>query len=175
VQGERAYALARRGEAVTLEAVPVRIDEIEVEGYTWPDLSIRVRCGPGTYVRSLARDIGETLGTGGFCAALRRLASGPFRVEDALPLEALSDPAAVRAALRPAWHAVAELSIARLEAAEAMAFAQGREVPAPTVAETTDWIRVHGPAGFVGLGSVVRGGGRIRPRRVLYPEGEDAE
>ena len=178
VAGERAYALARRGEAVTLEAVPVRIDSIEIERYEWPELEITVRCGPGTYVRSLARDIGEGLGTGGHCAALRRLASGPFRVEDALAWSDLADPATTRAALLPAWRAVADLPAAKLDGDAQRAFAQGMEVRMPAGAGVrAGWVRVHGPRGFVGMAEATRdedGGVRLQPRRVLFPDGEDA-
>lgn len=179
VAGERAYALARRGEVVTLEAVPVRIDAIEIERYEWPELELTVRCGAGTYIRSLARDIGLGLGTGGHCAALRRLASGPFRVEDALAWDDLADPDAMRAALQPAWRAVADLPEAELDAADRRAFAQGMEIRLSSGAGVrAGWVRVHGPRGFVGMAEASQdldGGVRLQPRRVLFPDGEDAE
>jgi len=178
VEGERAYALARRGEAVTLEASLVRIDAIEIERYAWPELEITVRCGPGTYVRSLARDIGEELGTGGYCAALRRLAAGPFSVEEALAWDDLGDPAVTRAALLPAWRAVEDLPAVRLDADEQRVFAQGGEVRLPAGSDIRGgWVRVHGPHGFVGMAEASAaedGGVRLQPRRVLFPDGEDA-
>ena len=178
VDGRRAYALARAGETVTLEAVRVRIDAIEVERYEWPELDIVVRCGPGTYMRALARDLGEKLGTGAHCAALRRLVSGTFRVEDALVWSDVSDPATARAALMPSWRAVVEVPAAMLDAEGQRAFAQGKgtRVP-PGEAVFTDWVRVHGPRGFLGMGQVVdgeEGALRLQPRRVLFPDGEDA-
>jgi tRNA pseudouridine55 synthase len=177
VDGRRAYALARAGETVTLSAVTVRIDAIDIERYAWPELEIVVRCGPGTYLRALARDLGEDLGTGGHCAALRRLASGPFRVEDALPWPALSDSAAARAALSPAWRAVADRPEVRLDAEGHRAFAAGREIAAPPHgAAPPGWVRVHGPRGFLGMGELleVEGALLLRPRRVLFPAGEGA-
>ena len=87
VQGRRAYAMARRGEAVKLGPRRVRIDAIEVLAYEWPTVTIRVTCGKGTYIRSIGRDLGRALGTGGHLAALRRTAVGPYRVEDAWPIE----------------------------------------------------------------------------------------
>jgi tRNA pseudouridine55 synthase len=178
VGGRRAYALARAGETVTLEAVAVRIDSIEVERYEWPDVGIVVRCGPGTYLRALARDLGEELGTGGHCAALRRLSSGPFHVEQALVWSELSDPAIARAALMPSWRAVAALPEARIDAEGQRAFAQGRELSLP-LGQTTGagWVRVHGPGGFLGMGQLVdgeEGALRLQPRRVLFPEGEES-
>ena len=87
VQGRRAYAMARQGEAVTLGARRVRIDAIEVLGYDWPEVRLRVTCGKGTYIRSIGRDLGRALGTGGHLASLRRTAVGRYRVEDAWPIE----------------------------------------------------------------------------------------
>jgi tRNA pseudouridine55 synthase len=87
VDGKRAYALARAGELTELEPRPVTIHEITVERYTWPELTVAVRCAKGTYIRSLARDIGRALGTGGVLTALRRTRVGPHRIEAATPLD----------------------------------------------------------------------------------------
>ncbi|MCH7924642.1 MAG: tRNA pseudouridine(55) synthase TruB, partial [Planctomycetes bacterium] len=65
INGQRAYKLARRGEAVDMPTKTVRIDAVDVLEYTWPTLTLRVSCGRGTYIRSLARDIGTRLGTVG--------------------------------------------------------------------------------------------------------------
>jgi tRNA pseudouridine55 synthase len=176
VDGRRAYALARAGATVTLEAVRVEIESIAIERYVWPELEILVRCGPGTYIRALARDLGEELGTGGLCASLRRLASGPFAIEDAIDGSAVSDPMAVRAALVPSWRAVADMPALTLDADAARAFAQGRDARAAVSDLVPGWVRVHGPGGFVGLGELCGGedgAPRVRPRRVLFPEGED--
>lgn len=94
VDGERAYHMAREGRAPELKPRPVTIHSIDVLAYEWPTLRLDVACGKGTYIRSLARDIGEALGTGGTLTALRRTESGgvgdrPFRVEDATPLDDL--------------------------------------------------------------------------------------
>ena len=92
VNGQRAYAMARRGEQVELEARPIRIDEIEVISYEWPMLVIRVVCGKGTYIGSLGRDIGAEMGVGGVLTALRRTRVGRFSIDDARTLEQLPDP-----------------------------------------------------------------------------------
>ena len=78
VEGKRAYRLARKGEAVEIPTRVVRIDAIELLGYAWPEATLRVTCGRGTYIRSLARDLGVALGAGGHLAALRRTAVGPY-------------------------------------------------------------------------------------------------
>lgn len=89
VDGVRSYTLARRGEGVELKARPVTIHEISVVHYEWPTLEIDIRCGKGTYIRSLARDIGERLGTGGMLMGLVRTAVGEFTVEGAIGVDGL--------------------------------------------------------------------------------------
>lgn len=86
VGGERAYTLARRAAAVELRPVPVTIHALDLVERHGDDLHVRVTAGSGFYVRSLARDLGEALGCGGHLAALRRTASGPFAVADAIGL-----------------------------------------------------------------------------------------
>jgi len=89
VAGDRAYELARKGKDVELAAKPIHIDEIELTDFN-PDtmqMSIRVVCGKGTYIRSLARDIGAALGSGAFLTALCRTRVGDVRIEDCLTFE----------------------------------------------------------------------------------------
>ena len=84
VDGHRAYKLARKGADVELQAKPVRIDELELTAFDpkTMQMSIRVVCGKGTYIRSLARDIGYALGSGAFLTALCRTRLGDVRIED---------------------------------------------------------------------------------------------
>ena len=89
VDGHRAYKLARQGSEAELKAKPIHIDEIELTNFN-PDtmqMSIRVSCGKGTYIRSLARDIGEALGSGAFLTTLCRTRLGDVRIEDCLTLD----------------------------------------------------------------------------------------
>jgi tRNA pseudouridine55 synthase len=92
VGGKRAYELARSGEAVSLATRRVRIDAIEPGRYDWPELELTVTCGKGVYIRSLARELGQALGTGGHLASLRRTAVGPYSLEHAVPIERLEHP-----------------------------------------------------------------------------------
>ena len=89
VAGDRAYELARKGIGVELAAKPVRIDEIELTDFdpATMQMSIRVACGKGTYIRSLARDIGYALGSGAFLTALCRTRVGDVRIEDCLTFD----------------------------------------------------------------------------------------
>ncbi|HET9109408.1 MAG TPA: tRNA pseudouridine(55) synthase TruB [Ktedonobacterales bacterium] len=87
--GRPLYALARAGEEVTVEPRRVRIDALRVVAWQPPDLTLDVECGKGTYIRSLAHDLGQRLGPGAHLAALRRTRSGPFTLDQAITLEAL--------------------------------------------------------------------------------------
>lgn len=91
VGGERAYRLARDGQTPVLAARPVVVHAIDLLDYSWPNAQVRVRCGKGTYIRSLARDIGTALATGGMLTALRRTRVGPWSVDAAHPLGALAE------------------------------------------------------------------------------------
>ena len=95
VDGERAYKLRRQSDEVEqqMQAKPVRIDEIEVLAFD-PEqmqLSLRVVCGKGTYIRSLARDIGRSLGSGAFLTVLRRTRVGDIRVEDCIDFDHIKE------------------------------------------------------------------------------------
>jgi tRNA pseudouridine55 synthase len=90
-QGERAYRLARRGEAVDLPPRTVTVYELAVDEVAIPEFTMTVRCSQGTYVRTLAKDLGDALGCGAHLSALRRLAVGALRVEEALTLAALTE------------------------------------------------------------------------------------
>jgi tRNA pseudouridine55 synthase len=85
--GTRMYHLARKGFHVPAPPRHVLIDQISLLSWENPRIRIRVRCGKGTYIRSLARDIGKQLGTGGHLSQLRRTAIGPYYVDEAWPLE----------------------------------------------------------------------------------------
>ncbi len=84
VDGKHAYHLARKGKEVQLKAKPLHIYEIELLEYSMPDIKIRVHCGKGTYIRALARDIGEALGSGAYLTALRRTRIGQYRADQSM-------------------------------------------------------------------------------------------
>lgn len=87
IAGRPAYRMARKGQEVDLAPRKVRVYAIELRRYEWPNLELRIDCGRGTYIRSLARDIAAKLGTSGYLTALRRTRVGPCRIEDASTLE----------------------------------------------------------------------------------------
>jgi tRNA pseudouridine55 synthase len=96
VAGQKAYELARRGEEVDLGPRRVTIRDLRLLRYDPPDLELEIECSAGTYIRSLAHDLGEQLGSGAHLAALRRTRAGPFGVEQAVPLSRLQESFAGR-------------------------------------------------------------------------------
>lgn len=95
IDGQRAYARVRAGEDVEIPARPVTIHELTVHAVRGTDVDISVRCSSGTYIRAIARDVGESLGVGGHLTALRRTAVGPYDLAFARTLEELADDFAV--------------------------------------------------------------------------------
>jgi len=92
IDGKRAYDIARKGETPDIKSRLVEVLSIDVVSYEWPTLVLHIRCGKGTYIRSLARDIGTALGTGGTLGNLRRTEVAPFHVENAWTLDNVPDP-----------------------------------------------------------------------------------
>lgn len=92
IGGKRAYDLARAGREVVIAPRPVDVYRFEILTYDWPRACVEIECGKGTYIRSLARDLGVALGAGGMLTALRRTRVGRFGIEDSIRLENLPDP-----------------------------------------------------------------------------------
>jgi tRNA pseudouridine55 synthase len=126
VSGRRAYDLARQGQEVQLTPRHVRIHALDLLGYEYPRLELAVRCGKGTYIRSLARDLGNRLGCGALVAELRRMRVGRFDAAHTLSLEA--DKATARCSLLPLSAAVAELPRVKLGPEDVRRLRQGQAV-----------------------------------------------
>ena len=124
VRGSRSYRLFRRGERLSLPAVPVEIHRLELLEYQHPAFSFRLHCSTGTYVRSLVRDIGEVLGGCASLYSLRRTRVGSFRVS-----AALKELAAWRQVLLSPQQVLPQLRGVRLSAAAERLARQGRELP----------------------------------------------
>jgi tRNA pseudouridine55 synthase len=91
VNGKRVYELARKGKEVKLEPRPVVVSEFSITRFELPEVDFRVVCSTGTYIRSLANDLGAVLGCGGFLSALRRTRIGEFRADQAMTIEAAKE------------------------------------------------------------------------------------
>ncbi len=168
VHGKRAYDLARAGLEVTLVARPVTITRVELIGFDWPRITLEVDCGSGTYIRSIARDVGEALGCGGLIEVLTRTKIGHFTVETAIDPRGL-DVASIEAALLPSTGAVAALPQRLVTIEEATDIVQGREIvvdgPPVTI---DDEMALIGPDGnLLAIAVGVDEGRRLAPRRVL--------
>jgi tRNA pseudouridine55 synthase len=176
IGGQRAYKMARHGETVDLPARPVHISELTL---TWPGegpfVELRVTCTAGTYIRALARDMGEALGCGAHLTALRRVQSGSFRLDEALTLEQLQT--AVRdgdwaRCLLPMDRAVEHLPAVHLDHERAARLLLGQNVPAQTDANApaSDLCRVYDETGlFIAIGGYDGATTSVRPLKVFHP------
>ncbi len=179
-EGRAYYDYARAGVEIPRAAREVVVESLALVDWSPPDAVIDVRCGKGTYVRVLAEDLGDALGSCAHLAALRRTASGPFSLDRAVTLEALEALTlpARDALLLPVDAPVADLPRCDVDAAAAAALLQGRAVPVPRtplrvgtaapplpLAADAPRVRGYGPDGFLGLLAVADGW--VRPVRLV--------
>lgn len=161
--GQPLHKRARRGETVEAPVRDVTIYALSVIAYEPPDLELRIVCSSGTYIRSLAHDLGQTLGCGGHIAALRRTAVGEFTVQDAVPLDALAPESWMRY-LQPSDVAVAHLPAIQLEADAAAEMRYGRPVAVESGEPDGALLRVYNESGHM-LGVAETDGGLLRVRK----------
>jgi tRNA pseudouridine55 synthase len=172
IDGERAYDLARAGETVELEARPVSIDSLALVDCPDRDTAVlEAQCGKGTYVRSLARDMGRALGCLGHVIALRRTRVGPFEEAHAVTMDELTAAADIgestlQGVLRPVETALADLALLRVSREETVrllrgqpVLVRGHDLPPPGPAYAT--CKGH----LVALGLIEKG--QLRPTRVF--------
>jgi tRNA pseudouridine55 synthase len=189
VQGKPAYARSRAGEAVAIAARQVRIDDFDLVEIPDPDhATFTVRCGKGTYIRSLGRDLARALGTVGHVTALRRLAVGRFTESTAIPLEKLESLGHSRAALaylRAVETALDDIPALAVTEEDSLRLRQGQSIAIPRTAKSP----VDRDAAPFVTGQVVAAtalgrlvaltrveGDRLRPLRVLNLEpGHEAQ
>jgi tRNA pseudouridine55 synthase len=168
-EGKRLYELAREGVEVERAPREVEIHALEVLGISGENLTISVKCSKGTYIRTLAEDIGKRLGCGAYLTALRRTGVSGFRIDEAVTLEQLeADGERARERLLPPEVLVRGLPERQLDVAQAAAIAHGQPIDAP------------GPAGevalfapghvFVGVG-MASDRGRVTALRLLATGG----
>jgi tRNA pseudouridine55 synthase len=170
IGGRRAYDRARAGEPVDLAPRPVTIHRIDVCEYDWPRLELEVECGGGTYIRAIARDLGDLLGCGGLVASLLRTAIGPFTLETAIDPMTLG-PESVPGLLRPALEAVASLRRVELSQAHLADIAQGRTIPLPERIPAGE-VALIGPDGaLAAIAYAEPVAGRVAPLRVIARTG----
>lgn len=165
-KGRRLHELARAGIEVERNPRRVTIHRLDLLDFQSPRLTLRVGCSKGTYIRSLAMDIGEKLGCGAHLAALRRESSGPFSLARAVSLEALQEMQAdqARQLLLPPDAALPETPRVELNAAAAIDIGHGKAVP--TDRQAVELVRIYSQGGFLGLGQI-DSRGVLRVRRLF--------
>lgn len=176
VGGRKLYELARAGEQVEVPTRTVSVHAIEILSYEPPDLVLAIQCGKGTYIRSIARDLGTALGTEAYCHGLRRTNSGGFCLADAWTLDELAERN-----IRDEWPSIAlhpdaalsSLPVVVLGEHERTAWYHGRSVQLARFAGADSAIaRVYGDDGrFAGIGNWVDDEW-LRPTLVLPPESD---
>lgn len=173
--GEPLYAKARRGEVIEAPVREVEVHRIEILEQGPERLKLRVECGSGTYIRSIARDLGEVLGCGAHISALRRLWVEPFRPPAMLTLESLQElaeaggQAALDARLLPLEAGLAGFPAIHLDVEEGKRFQMGQRLSGQGGVDTggNGTVAVHGPSGrALGLGDVTDDG-ILSPRRLF--------
>jgi tRNA pseudouridine55 synthase len=172
--GRTAYRSARAGAPLDLPPRPVTIDSIDlleaVPGAGWLDVRFDLRCGPGTYVRSIARDLGERLGCGGYLHALRRTAAAGLVVEDARTPEALAELAAAGRLAEAILPVASLLRLPRLVlgAGDGARFRNGSQIAVAGSIDGRHAVLVGDE--LLGIGEVA--GGTLRPEKVLSAVGD---
>jgi tRNA pseudouridine55 synthase len=163
VDGERAYRRARRGESIALGPRPVAVWSLDLVAFEPPDVRFRAEVGAGTYLRSLARDLGDALGCGAHLLELRRTIVGPFTLDDAVAPDALT-----RAALRDAAILVRDLPRRDLDAAERDAIVHGRPIPVLDGKRATGNVALFHDARLVAVAEL---DGEVLKPRVVVADG----
>jgi len=178
VDGKRAYELARKGEDVELEQREVDVYELALLRFKSPEFELLIRCGSGTYVRSIGRDLGEWLRCGATMTALERTAIGGFETDSALDLESISEGSVVERLLPPV-DGVTHLRRVRISAEQAALVRNGRSLPLELTAieppslklpaEPSEMrIALIGPADeLIAIAGGGRRGGQLQPQVVF--------
>ena len=168
-KGKRLYQLAHEGIVVERQPRGVTIHRFDVLHTEGERIEVEVLCSKGTYIRTLAEDLGTALGCGASVVALRRVGAGPFTAADMMELSAIESLAetgtsALDASLRPMEAAVSQWPMVLLPEGVAFYIRKGQPVLVPH-SPTEGWVRIHTErAGFIGVGEVLDDG-RIAPRR----------
>jgi tRNA pseudouridine55 synthase len=168
--GQPLYKLARRGEIVDVPPREVTIFELSLLAVNLPEIELHVTSSSGTYVRSLAHDLGEALGCGGHVVALRRTAVGNFTTHEAVPLATLNQ-ANVTDFLLPMTTAVAHLPRLDLNAEETEDIQYGQQIARRGDQSEADLVQAYGADGrFVGI--VTARDDYWQPHKIFHPMGE---
>jgi tRNA pseudouridine55 synthase len=171
INGTPLYKLAREGKEVERKSRRISIYQIELLDFAGDELEIELHCSKGTYVRTLAEEIGAALGCGAHLSALRRTASGPFALQQAVTMAELEHLAedgyeALDSLLVPAEEALSDWPMVSLTSNSAYYVQQGQAVQVPR-APSSGWVRLRRDDGeFLGIGQILEDG-RVAPKRLF--------
>lgn len=171
-KGERLYNLARQGIEVERELRRINIFKLELSNWSLPEFSLDVHCSKGTYVRTLAEDIGKAVGCGAHVTALRRTGVGPYADGELVSMTQLEDlrvqgTAALDELLLPMESALTHWPEVRLSDDAAYYMKMGQAVLVPQ-APTEGWVRIYSkPGKFLGVGCILEDG-KVQPKRLLH-------
>ncbi|MCG7931656.1 MAG: tRNA pseudouridine(55) synthase TruB [Candidatus Thiodiazotropha lotti] len=170
--GERLYKLARQGIEVEREPRTIHIHGIDLLSFDLPEFEMDVRCSKGTYVRTLAEDIGKRLGCGAYVSGLRRTGVGPYDDQSMLTLEQVQEAfgekcfAEMDEWMLPLESALADWPEVALSADAAFYMKQGQPILVPN-APTSGWVRLYAnKTDFIGVGQILDDG-RVAPKRLM--------
>ncbi len=172
VQGQPAYRLARKGQPVTLASRPARVYRIDLLAFEPPSVEVEVECGKGTYIRSIAHDLGQQLGCGAHLAALVRTRVGPFDVADATGTQGLREAfesGTWRELLLPVDHGLVKLPAVTLEMAEEQDVRHGQavQIDAARLSPAAECRAYAEDGGLIGILAYDAPAGVWRPRKVF--------
>lgn len=163
VAGERAYAIARRGETATLQPVRVHVQGITLLRAELPEIEFEVHCSSGTYIRAMARDLGDALGTGGYLTKLRRTRIGGHAVERAVALDELGDADTVGRSAIGLLQALAHLPAVSLNEEQERAVGYGQAIAFDAADAQALLLVREGRLMAIGRAE----GGQVKPHKVL--------
>lgn len=172
LNGQRAHLRARRGQAIDLPPRRVQVRELQLLDYDGDAAIVDVRCSAGTYIRSLAHDLGQLLGCGAHLAALRRTACGTFQIDDAVALSVLLDashaPADAGAYLHPAGEGLMHLPLVLLDAEQEQRIVHGQFLTPPVGIDNAPlWRACRADGTLIAVLRRDEATGQLRPRKVL--------
>jgi tRNA pseudouridine55 synthase len=171
--GRKLYELAREGKIIERKARKISIFELKLLNKTPDSLTLNVFCSKGTYIRSLAEDIGHKLGCGGTVIELRRMQSGQFKIEDALTIEQLQkmDQVELKSCLIDVDKPLEGMPVLELSVDQATLIRYGQQIKIQKTGTIQGMVRMYSEQGFLGLGEMLLDG-KLLPKKIFNLGGE---
>ena len=173
--GKKLYELAREGKVIERKARKITIFDLKLLSATSDSLTLDVFCSKGTYIRSLAEDIGHKLGCGGTVVELRRIQAGQFKIEDALTIDQLQqmEPEELKGLLIDVDKPLEGMPALELSASQAILIRQGQQIKMEKTETIQGMVRMYSEQVFLGLGEMLLDG-KLLPKKIFNLGGEAA-